>query len=188
MTTPLLAVCGSNSSSSINRQLMRHAMTLFPQGSIAELDLRQYPLPVFGVDIEGQEAPLAVARSLRAQLAQAKGILFVLAEHNRGMTAFFKNAMDWASRAEKDFKFLAGKPCLLLATSPGRGGGINALETASLTLPMLGANLVGKLSLPSFKESTSPGPEDGLVLNLPDYEKQLREMVNALSSAVNTAS
>lgn len=185
MTTPRIhAICGSNSSQSINRQLMRHAMTLFTDAAVTEFDLRDYTLPVFGVDIEKDPPLLAVAERLRTGLMNADGYLFVLAEHNRGMTAFFKNAMDWASRVDKDFKFLSGKPALILATSPGRGGGINAAETGSTTLTMLGAEIVTKLTLPSFKDNTFADEQGRLVLKNEEYSATLKAAIATLESTV----
>ena len=54
----LLAFSGSNSSKSINQQLVKHVTSFVKNNKVTVIDLRDYPLPLFSIDIEENEGIL----------------------------------------------------------------------------------------------------------------------------------
>lgn len=154
----LLVFGGSTSSTSINRQLANHAAGKIAGGEVTDLDLRDFSLPIYSADEEETNGIPADAKRFREIIESHDGIILSLAEHNGSYSAAFKNLYDWTSRI--DVQVWAGKPMLLMATSPGGRGGATVLEAASATFPRMGADLKATFSLPSFYDHFSP--EEGI--------------------------
>lgn len=147
----VLAFGASTSSQSINRQLANFAASQIPDAEVTELDLRSLKLPIYSSDEEDENGPPADAQKFLDSIRKHDAIVVSLAEHNGSYSAAFKNLYDWASRIEQ--KIWAGKPMLLLSTSPGGRGGATVMESAKATFPRMGADLRASLSLPSFYEN-----------------------------------
>ncbi|MDQ8180781.1 NAD(P)H-dependent oxidoreductase [Pelagicoccus sp. SDUM812005] len=150
----VLAFGASTSSTSINRQLANFAASLVPGAQVTQLDLRSYRLPIYSADEEKANGVPSDAKAFLAAIRSHDALVVSLAEHNGSYAAAFKNLYDWASRAEQ--KVWAGKPMLLLSTSPGGRGGASVLEAAKATFPRMGADLKATFSLPSFPDSFDP--------------------------------
>ena len=168
----IVAFAGSNSKSSINKRLATYAASLFQDAETQILDLNDYELPLFGVDLEKELGKPSIARAFLDKLESADVIVLSLAEHNGAFSAAFKNIYDWASRQDK--MVFAEKPMLLMATSPGKRGGATVLEAAKLSLPRYGGNIREIFSLPSFNDNFDI--EKGKISN-PELDAQLREAV-----------
>jgi chromate reductase len=147
----VLALGGSSSTHSINKQLAAYAASLFKGADIQIIDLNDYDLPLFSVDKEAETGKPELARKFIDKLEWADVVVLSVAEHNAGLTAAFKNIYDWASRQKKEV--WSHKPMLLLSTSPGKRGGQNALEAAKISLPHYGGNIKATFSLPSFNDN-----------------------------------
>ncbi len=168
----VIAFAGSSSKQSINKKLAIYAAGLIEGAEIEVLDLNDYELPLFSVDVEKEIGKPEIARTFLEKMASADIIVLSLAEHNASFSAAFKNIYDWASRQNK--VVFAEKPMLLLATSPGRGGGKNVIETAKISLPRYGGNIITTFSLPQFNENFD------IVSNRisnQEYDQQLRAAV-----------
>ncbi|WP_228851834.1 NADPH-dependent FMN reductase [Aegicerativicinus sediminis] len=146
---------GSNSSQSINKKLAIYAANQLDKVEIEVLDLNNYELPIFGVDLEKERGIPQATLDFLEKLHDSDGFVISLAEHNGAYTAAFKNLMDWASRV--DGKLWGQKPMLLLATSPGRRGAMAVLQIASNRFPYMGGNIIDTFSLPSFNENFQDG-------------------------------
>ena len=144
----IIAFSGSNGSKSINQQLVTYAASLIG-ANVEVIDLRDFDTAIYSVDLEAEGIPSSIER-LGAKLAAADGFVISTPEHNGTLSAFFKNIVDWLSRF--DGKFLGGKPVLLLSTSPGGGGAVNALADMEAKLKYFGGELAGKYSLGSFQK------------------------------------
>ena len=162
----ILAFAGSNSKTSINKQLATFVASQVSNSKYDVADLNDYDLPIFSLEIEAEGFPKA-AQEFNQLLSAYDGFVISLAEHNGSYAAVFKNIFDWVSRIDR--KVFKDKPVLLMATSPGGRGGASVLETAKNTLPHLGGNVVSTFSLPSFydhfKEGKLDNQELGAVLN-----------------------
>lgn len=168
----IIAFAGSNSKTSINKQLVSYASELVNDVKVNILDLNDFELPVFGVDLENEKGIPENAKQFLEHIRNSDGILLSLAEHNGAYATVFKNLFDWMSRI--DGKLWSNKPMLLMATSPGARGGSSVLDIAQGRFPFNGGHIVGTFSLPFFEENFKSG-------------KIIDELLNEkLKAAVNT--
>ncbi|MDR6761496.1 NAD(P)H-dependent FMN reductase [Flavobacterium sp. 2755] len=144
----IIAFGGSNSQHSINKKLAAYAAGLFENADVEVLDLNDYAMPLFSVDLEKEVGQHELAKAFLAKLASADILVVSLAENNNNYSSAFKNLFDWSSRITKEV--FQQKPMLLLATSPGSRGGASVLEIARNALPRYGAEIKGTFSLPTF--------------------------------------
>ncbi|MBT8254860.1 MAG: NAD(P)H-dependent oxidoreductase [Bacteroidia bacterium] len=151
----IIAFGGSNSSKSINKALAIHAASMLKDVDVTVLDLNDYKLPVFSIDLENESGIPENAQRFLNRLHSADAIVLSLAEHNGAYSTAFKNIFDWMSRI--DGKLWHNTPMLLMATSPGKRGGKSVLEIAKSRFPFMGGNIVADFSLPSFYENFNDG-------------------------------
>ncbi|MDO6759361.1 NAD(P)H-dependent oxidoreductase [Tamlana sp. 2_MG-2023] len=149
----VIAFAGSNSKSSINKQLAVYAGSLLEGVEVNILDLNDFELPLFGVDLEAEKGIPEKAHEFLDLIKNSDGIILSLAEHNGAYSTAFKNLFDWMSRIES--KTFFGKPMLLMATSPGGRGGKSVLEIARGRFPFHNAQIVEVFSLPFFGDHFS---------------------------------
>ncbi|MEM9647930.1 MAG: NAD(P)H-dependent oxidoreductase, partial [Bacteroidota bacterium] len=121
----ILALAGSNSSTSINYKLVQHTVSRIESHSIQVLDMVRYPFPMYSEDEERQNGFSNSLIELKNDIQSAKGLILSVNEHNSNPSAYFKNVLDWLSRLER--KFLTDTKVLLMATSPGKRGGVGAI-------------------------------------------------------------
>ncbi|MEY8761588.1 NADPH-dependent FMN reductase [Chryseobacterium tongliaoense] len=164
----ILAFAGSTSSTSINRELVKFVLKSFQDENINLIDLNDFSMPVFSVDLEKKGFPDEAHHFLKV-IEDCDVIICSLAEHNRSYSAAFKNVFDWASRI--NVKVFQNKPMLLMSTSPGGYGGGNVMNTAKTFFPQFGAEIKDTFSLPKFYENFDL--ESG-VIN-PDMLKELQD-------------
>lgn len=150
----ILAFGASTSKKSINKQLASYAASQFEGHSIDVIDLNDFPLPLFSVDLEAESGHPAIIQTFIQKLDNADLIIISMAEHNGGFTAAFKNLFDWTSRVKANL--FENKKLLLLSTSTGGRGGMSSLEAALSRFPRHGAQIVDQFSLPKFNENFHP--------------------------------
>ena len=144
----IIALGGSNSNNSINKTLAIYAAKQIENTEILVIDLNDFNIPLYGIDLETADGIPSEAIRLSDLFNQADGFVVSLAEHNGSYTAAFKNVFDWLSRINS--KVWNNKPMLLMATSSGARGGMGVLQSAKDRFPRMGANLIADFSLPSF--------------------------------------
>ena len=150
----ILVFGASASAHSINKSLAIFTAAQIKDATIRLLDLNDYPLPLFNVDLEQESGIPQPALDFKKHIRAADGIIISLAEHNGSYTAVFKNLLDWISRIEKSTWL--DKPMFLLATSPGKRGGQSVLDAACARFPHMGGKVVTSFSLPEFENNFSP--------------------------------
>lgn len=148
MKKKIVAFAGSNSSRSINRQLVKYVLNQFGEFDLELLDLNDFEMPIYSMDREESQGVPELAHRFRNRFQDADAIVCSMAEHNRAYTTAFKNIFDWSSRV--DMNIFAGKPMLLMSTSPGGFGGGNVMNLAKSFFPKCGADVRETFSLPSF--------------------------------------
>ncbi|WP_353778445.1 NAD(P)H-dependent oxidoreductase [Winogradskyella sp. 3972H.M.0a.05] len=151
----ILAFAGSNSKTSINKQLAIYAASLVEDSEVTVLDLNDFELPLYGIDYEMEHGIPKAAEELLDHIKTSDGIVLSLAEHNGAYATVFKNIFDWMSRI--DNKLWSNVPMLLMATSPGGRGGATVLEIAEGRFKYMGGNIIAVFSLPSFGANFSEG-------------------------------
>jgi len=149
----ILAFAGSNSSTSINHKLLEYVASEIVAHDVKVLKLVNYPMPIYSEDEEKEKGFPGMALGLKQEISEVDALIISVNEHNGSWSAFFKNVIDWLSRIDRNF--LAGKKVLIMSTSPGKRGGIGALEYAKNLLPRFGAEIVESFSFPSFQVNFS---------------------------------
>lgn len=147
----IIALGGSNSKKSINKQLAHYTAGLLQQADVLALDLNDFPVPMYGVDREEEEGIPEDIVKLTKLIQKADGIVISLAEHNGAYSAVFKNIFDWISRLEA--KVFKTTPVLLLSASPGGRGGQSVMDIALDRFPRHGATIVESLTFPNFYDN-----------------------------------
>lgn len=173
----IIAFAGSNSKTSINKQLATYAVSLVEGAAVNILDLNDFDVPLYGIDLENEKGIPDNAKTFLEHIKTSDGIVLSLAEHNGAYAAVFKNLFDWMSRIEG--KLWYDKPMLLMATSPGDRGGASVLDIAKDRFPRHDANIVEAFSLPSFGDNFSDGKVVNDELNL-DLKEKVKAFQNSL--------
>jgi NAD(P)H-dependent FMN reductase len=168
----IIAFAGSNSQHSINKKLATYAANLLENADVEVLDLNDFQMPLFSVDIEVEIGQHPLAKAFLDKIFTADILVVSLAENNGNYSVAFKNVFDWCSRING--KIFQDKPMLLMATSPGARGGMSVLEIAKNAFPRFGTEIKGVFSLPSFNDNFDV--ENGKFSNA-ELENQLREIV-----------
>jgi chromate reductase len=172
----IVAFGASFSQNSINKQLAAYTASLFEDASVKILDLNDYQLPIYTIELEQQMGyPDAVHQFLK-DIEGADLMIVSFAEYNGSYTAGFKNIFDWASRV--NLQLFEGK-MFLLATATGGGGGRYVLQSAVQRFPKHGAEIVATFYLPFFHQNFSP--TDGITH--PEY---LEEFTTAVQQVKNS--
>lgn len=152
----IIAFAGSNSSQSINHQLVLAASKFVQNAEVEIISLRDYPADLFGVDLEAESGFPQTMKDLSAKFDEADGFLISSPEHNGSMPAVLKNTIDWISRIGEQ-KVFRNKPTVFLSTSPGARGGMSALKHILEIMPYRGADIVGGHSVGPFSEKVVNG-------------------------------
>ncbi len=168
-----IAFCGSNSSQSINRKLIRYAASKIAESKVIELT--DYDFPMYGIDSETKEGIPTDITKLAKLCQWAESVIIATPEHNGYMPAYFKNILDWLSRT--GVKYLENTNVVVLSTSPGRGAGKNGAASVEKIIGYAGANVVGRFNLPSFQENFDDANN---CISAPELDQKLKEELNKL--------
>ena len=177
----VLAFAASSSRNSINKKLVSSAANLLEGGivdnaEVEVIDINDYEMPLYSVDREQEEGIPDLAHQFYTKIGEADALLIAYAEHNGFYTAAYKNLFDWTSRI--DMKVYQGKPSVLLATSPGPGGGGHVLEVAKESAQFFAMEVKAGVSVPRFFDNFDM--ENGRVTNA-EIQGQLESALATLN-------
>jgi len=173
----IITLGGSNSKNSINKILAEYTGELIKNVELVKIDLNDYNLPMFSIDVENEQGFSVDLITLNNIFDKVDGFVVSLAEHNGAYSTAFKNTFDWLSRING--KVWRDKPMLLLTAAPGARGGITMLEIALGRFPFMGAKIVGSMSFPFFNENF----KEGKIVD-EELQKQHLELVKAFKKAI----
>lgn len=178
----ILAFAASNSTHSINRQLVDYATRLLQDRTdldvtVETIDLDDYEMPIYSIDRQNEGGIPQAAHDFFDKIGGADALLISFAEHNGNYTAAYKNLFDWTSRI--DMRVYQDKPTVMLSTSPGRNGGGNALRMAIGSAPFFGNDLRASLAIPSFHQNFDAATK---TITDPDLDAELRAALATLSA------
>ena len=171
----IIAFGASPSKNSINKKLATYTASLFKNAEVEVLDLNDFQMPVFSVDIEAEIGQHDNAKAFLAKIASADFLVVSMAENNGNYSSAFKNIFDWCTRIQKEV--FQQKPMLLMATSPGGRGGATVLEMAKTAFPRFGTEIKGTFSLPNFNDNFDVAK--GRISN-PELDKELKAIINQI--------
>lgn len=176
----IIALAGSNSSTSINFKLVKHASSLLKEHEVELLNMANYPFPMYSEDDEKENGYSNSLKELKESIANADAMVVGVNEHNGHPSAYFKNVLDWLSRIDRSF--LENTKVFLLATSPGKGGAKGAMGVIANTFPRYGADIVSSFSLPSFYDGFSE--QEGMIneADKADFNEALDTFATSLKS------
>lgn len=157
----IIAFGASYSTTSINRKFAKYAAEQFKGADIEILNLIDYIVPMFTVDVEAAKGHPKGAQEFVSKLEEADLLIISMGEHNGSYEAAFKNLFDWASRVKS--KTFGGTKMLLLSTSDGARGAQGVLGHALDRFPRHGADIITNFSLPHFDQNFSE--EKGILVD-----------------------
>ena len=91
----ILAFAGSNSSTSINFKLVRFTTSQLEGHKTQLLNMTNFPFPMYSEDHEKEHGFSNSLVELKNDIQGADGIIISVNEHNGGLSAYFKNLIDW---------------------------------------------------------------------------------------------
>jgi len=141
----ILAFAGSNSSKSINQSVINYLGEI---NNIEAKSLQSWDIPMYSSDYEETNGVPQQILDFISEIKTYDAVIIATNEHNGYMSAFFKNIIDWMSRADREF--MGGKDTFVLSTSPGGGGGASANAGLSKMLGYFGGNVVENMTIGSF--------------------------------------
>ncbi len=180
----ILSFGGSNSKRSINKQLSNYCASLFEEAEVSSIDLNDFQMPLFSVDLEEEIGIPEQANAFLSEIDSCDLIVLSLAENNGSYNVGFKNILDWSSRV-KGRKVFAEKPMFLMATSTGARGGQAVLDGAAKRFPFMGAKILDTFSLPLF--DTNFDVTNAQISN-DEFRNQLITKVQSIQVALGVAS
>jgi len=150
----VLVFAGSARAASYNKKLAAAAATLAAEAGldVTLIDLADYPAAVYNGDDEDAGGVPESMRALKALMFDHDGLIIATPEYNGHVPPLLVNTFSWLSRKEGDEGSLAAfseKKAVIMATSPGRLGGIRVLPRLRDTLAELGVMVIpGFCTLP----------------------------------------
>ena len=96
----IITIGASTSRNSINKKLAEYAGDLLKNVNVIKIDLNDYEMPLFSVDIENEKGFPKATVEFNKIIDKADGFIVSLAEHNGAYSAAFKNSFDWLSRID----------------------------------------------------------------------------------------
>lgn len=113
------------------------------------IDLKNYPLPVFGVMISGEEEKKI--EEINCLLKRSQAVLIVTPEYHSNISAALKNIMEYCGMN------LIGKVAGVASASATKLGGVHASNILQTALLNLGSHLVSKrLLVPEIHQAFDP--------------------------------
>lgn len=139
----ILAFAGSYRENSYNKRVLAIAAAGARDAGadVTVIDLRDFPMPVFNADDVDSNGFDPNALRFQDFLNEHDGFLIASPEYNGSIPGGFKNAIDWASRANDKYKMyepVKGKTAALITASPGGFGGLRCLAHLRGVLTMMG--------------------------------------------------
>lgn len=116
----LIALVGTNSDKSTNRQLLQFIATHFaPQADIELMEIKD--IPVFNKSLMGNLP--AVVKEKEVKIAEADGVIIATPEYDHSVTAALMNVLEWFSVGSHPF---VDKPVMIVGASYGTLGSSRA--------------------------------------------------------------
>ena len=130
--TSILIFAGSVRRGAFSKQLAAAATTAITEWGAKPtlIDLADYDAPIYNGDLDDAVGIPETVVEFRRLVASHHGLVIATPEYNGFITPLLLNLFCWASRPSPGDDFgtvFQGKPVALMASSPGRLGGVRAI-------------------------------------------------------------
>jgi len=183
--TSILVFAGSARRGAFSKQLAAATTTLIAECGAKPtlIDLAEFDIPLYNGDLEDALGIPRAVLDFRRLVATHHGLAIATPEYNGFVTPLLLNLFCWASRPSPGDDFGAvfqARPVALLASSPGRLGGVRAIPRMRDVVAELGMTPVpGFVTVPG---AASAFNDEGRLAE-PRAEDDLRALVKRLLNA-----
>lgn len=158
----ILAFAGSLREQSLNKKVLKIAINGAERAGaqVTLIDLRDYPMPIYNPDDEEEHGMHENALRFQELLTRHDGLLIASPEYNGSLPGGLKNAIDWASRQNDQYKrsdVFTGKVAAMITASPGSFGGVRSLAHLRGVLTSVGVHVIPAEISVSFAGSKFDG-------------------------------
>ncbi|SEA36691.1 NADPH-dependent FMN reductase [Psychroflexus halocasei] len=147
----ILAFAGSNSSQSINHELVSYVVNQLIDEEVKLIRLTDYHLPIYQIDHEQEKGFPEDLEKLYDEIKAADALIISVNEHNGMVSSFFKNVLDWLSRLDRNF--LASKKVLLMSTSTGENAASASRAYVETAIDCYKGEVLNSFGFPSFQDN-----------------------------------
>ncbi len=173
---------------SIREERKSHRLAYYLKNQMTEkevtvnlIDLKNYPLPVFGSAISEEEGK--AVEEISAVLKDSQAVIIVTPEYHSNISAALKNALEYCGMN------LIGKVTGIASASATQFGGVHASNTLQITLLNLGAYPVSRrLLVPEIHLAFNQDNEPVRAEIKEQVEKFLNEMLSYANAIQNKVS
>jgi chromate reductase, NAD(P)H dehydrogenase (quinone) len=142
----ILAFAGSLREHSYSKRVVKTAVKGAENAGadVTYIDLHDFPMPIYNAD-DYEKSFDENALKLQRILSENHGLLICSPEYNGSLSGALKNAIDWTSRPNDEFRMgaaFSGKIGAIMTESPGGFGGIRCLGHLRSILSILGVNVL----------------------------------------------
>lgn len=129
----LLFFAGSTREGSFNKKLAALGRHIAEANGIeaVQVDLKDYPMPIYNGDLEAAERPPERARAFKALLGEYQGVFIASPEYNSSVTPLLKNTLDWVTRVrakgESGLEVFRSRVFAIGGAAPGHYGAMRSL-------------------------------------------------------------
>ncbi len=142
MSTKIAIVIGSLRKDANSKRLAKAFASLFPKDyQIFTPEIGH--LPLYNQDYDNSPDEPSSYADFRKEISSADGVIFITPEHNRGLPAAMKNAIDVASRPWGNSAW-NGKPAVVISSSNGVIGGFGANHQLRQSLVFLNMRVLAQ--------------------------------------------
>lgn len=186
MAKKVLAFAGSTRKDSWNKKLVAQAAAAAREAGleVTLIELAEFRAPVFDEDHEAADGAPESMKKFQALVQAHDAFMIATPEYNGAVPATLVNTFHWMSRpipGVEPHGAYFGKPAAIMATSPGKLGGIRVLPRLRDMLGDLGIACVsGYVSVPAAHEAFDGA---GALTSAPS-KAQLEALVARLAHAL----
>jgi NAD(P)H-dependent FMN reductase len=193
----ILAFAGSLRENSYNKRVVKIAVEGAKRAGaeVTYINLSDYAMPIYDADDQDENGFPENALKFQKLLSEHDGLLIASPEYNGSLPGGLKNAIDWASRANDEFKMgevFKGKIGAIMTASPGGFGGIRCLGHLRSVLTILQVNVlpseiaVGKVH-EMFEGDGEEMTNDGMKKLLETHGESLVDMLKKTHGEIELA-
>ena len=181
----ILVFAGSARKNALSKKLAKVTAKIAADAgaSVTFADLADYPAAIYNGDDEDADGMPESMKKFKALMVSNDGFIIVTPEYNGHVPPLLVNTFGWASRnegGEKGMVAYKDKKAAIMASSPGKLGGIRVLPRLRDSLSELGVAVVpGVFPLPFAKEAFN---DDGQLID-EKLVPRIRELVDKLVAA-----